>query len=208
MVFDANIPMALYKANLELVMRIGALLQESRQRWTHFGLGGAENAIEKTLAETGRMLTTNDWQSLSAMPGATFWKALQGDAGPMQGAIDSAISNQSAFIEGVQQAISAWQQQCSELMQSSAVPMPANATLEGFLKAFTPPSGFAASVASRPAPVTPRPAAAAPARPAAKEAAAKKPSARKPVQAAAKKPAARKGSTKTAPSAAKKTRRR
>ncbi|MEO8012024.1 MAG: phasin family protein, partial [Dokdonella sp.] len=101
MAFDAKIPMSMYKANLELVMRLGALLHESRQRWTRFGLGGADSAIEKTLNETGRMLTTNDWQSLAALPGATFWKALQGDAGPMQGAIDTAMTSQAAFIEGV-----------------------------------------------------------------------------------------------------------
>ena len=86
---DTGIPMALYKANLELVMRLGALLQENRRRWTRFGVASADDAIERTLNETGRLLTTNDWTSLTNLPGEAFWKAMQGEPGPMQGALDA-----------------------------------------------------------------------------------------------------------------------
>ena len=145
MAIDTKTPIALYKANLELVMRLGALLQENRQRWTKFGMAGADNAVERTLSETGRMLTSNDWQSLATLPGETFWKALQGDAGPMQGAVDTAVSNQTAFAQGLQDAFAAWQQQCADVIQDAGAALPGNATFEGFLKTFTPQKSAAAA---------------------------------------------------------------
>ena len=96
MAIDTKTPLALYKANLELVLRLGALLQENRLRWTRFGVASADEAIERTLNETGRLLTSNDWQSLANLPGETFWKAVQGEPGPMQGAIETAVTNQPA----------------------------------------------------------------------------------------------------------------
>lgn len=200
MAIDTKTPMALYKANLELVMRLGALLQENRRRWTRFGVASADEAIERTLSETGRLLTSNDWQSLANLPGEAFWKAVQGEPGPMQGALDAAVGNQSAFAQGLQEAFGAWQQQCSEVIRD------AGGTL---------PVAFSVESAWRGAPQ--RPASPAPAAPVRKPAATKKASpARKPAAtkkvAAAKKPAAaRKAARKTTaakPVAKKKTARR
>ena len=119
MAIDTKTPLALYKANLELVLRLGALLQENRLRWTRFGVASADEAIERTLNETGRLLTSNDWQSLANLPGETFWKAVQGEPGPMQGAIETAVNNQTAFAQGLQEAFGSWQQQCSELIRDA-----------------------------------------------------------------------------------------
>lgn len=154
MAIDTKTPMALYKANLELVMRLGALLQENRQRWTRFGVASTDDAVERTLSETGRMLTTNDWKSLATMPGETFWKALQGDTGPMQGAVNTAVSNQAAFGQGLQDAFGAWQQQCADALQMTGMTLPGNATLEEFMRTLTPK--MAAAEMSRPPAAAPR----------------------------------------------------
>ncbi len=104
-------PMALYKANLELVLRIGTLLQENRQRWMQAGAAGTSEAIKRTLADTERMLTTNDWSALSTMPGEDFWKSFGIGSGPLQASAESAARNQSEFAEGLKQAFAEWQQQ-------------------------------------------------------------------------------------------------
>jgi hypothetical protein len=113
---NSKTPMALYKANLELVLRIGALLQENRRRWSKAGTTGASEAIERTLAETQRMLTTNDWTSLSAMPGEEFWKSLSSGGAPLQGTVESAIRSQTEFAQGLKDAFAEWQQQSAEAL--------------------------------------------------------------------------------------------
>ena len=117
---NTKTPMALYKANLELVLRIGTLLQENRQRWMQAGAAGSSEAIQRTLSETERMLTTNDWTSLSAMPGEEFWKSLRGGAGPLQGTVESAVHSQAEFAEGLKQAFVEWQQQSADALGGSA----------------------------------------------------------------------------------------
>jgi hypothetical protein len=113
---NSKTPMALYKANLELVLRIGALLQENRRRWSKASAAGTSEAIERTLAETQRMLTTNDWTSLSAMPGEEFWKSLSSGSAPLQGTVESAIRSQTEFAQGLKDAFAEWQQQSAEAL--------------------------------------------------------------------------------------------
>ena len=188
MAIDTKTPMALYKANLELVMRLGALLQENRRRWTRFGVASSDDAIERTLDETGRMLTSNDWQSLASLPGESFWRALQGDVGQMQGALDTAVGNQTAFAQGLQEAFTAWQQQCADVIEHAGGSMPGKAGFDEFLQTFTShrtpgasaPAPVAARAAKSPArKVKPR-AAARPAKAAAKAKSRPKPKAAKP----------------------------
>lgn len=199
MAIDTKTPMALYKANLELVMRLGALLQENRRRWTRFGVASADEAIERTLSETGRMLTTNDWQALANLPGETFWKAVQGEPGPMQGAVETAVGNQSAFAQGLQEAFGAWQQQCSEVIREAGGKLP-SFSFEGVLRGIGTPRPAAAAAApaspaasrttaaSKPA-VKRAPSKAAKAAKAAKKSAPAKKSVRKPVATPARKAA-------------------
>lgn len=139
MSLDTKTPMALYKANLELVLRIGALLQENRQRWMQSGAANTSDAIQRTLAQTERLLTTNDWTSLSAMPGQDFWKSLQGGAGPLQGSVESAVRSQTEFAEGLKQAFAEWQQQSMAALGGNlAHPAPGIADL---MRAFNSAAG-------------------------------------------------------------------
>ena len=136
---NSKTPMALYKANLELVLRIGALLQENRQRWMQTGATGTHEAIQRTLAETERMLTTSDWNALSAMPGEEFWKSLRGGAGPLKGTVESAVRSQSEFAEGLKQAFAEWQQQSADALGGNAAQMPSKAFAD-LMQGFSTPS--------------------------------------------------------------------
>ena len=136
---NSKTPMALYKANLELVLRIGALLQENRQRWMQTGATGTNEAIQRTLAETERMLTTSDWTALSAMPGEEFWKSMRGGAGPLQGTIEAAVRSQSEFSEGLKQAFAEWQQQSADALGGNAMQAAPPAFAE-FMQGFSTPA--------------------------------------------------------------------
>lgn len=141
MTFDNNVPMALYKANFELMLRIGNLLQENRQRWMSAGAGSASEAFQKSMAETQRMLASNDWTSLTTLPGEAFWKSLQAQSNPLQANAEAAIQHQMAFAQGLQEAFRTWQQQCAEAMQGAASAANSNAFFEQFLSNMTPMGG-------------------------------------------------------------------
>ena len=102
MSFNPKTPMALYKANLELVLRIGTLLQENRQRWMQAGAAGSTEAIQRTLAETQRMLTTNDWSTLSKIPGEEFWNSMGTGAAPLKARRCTGRSSRTTDGLGVQ----------------------------------------------------------------------------------------------------------
>ena len=123
MAIDTKTPLALYKANLELVLRLGTLLQENRRRWNQLGTSSTSAAIERTLSETERMLTSNDWSSLAAMPGEEFWKSIRDESGPLQGTAQAALANQTAFAEGLREAFTAWQQQSVDALGETSLPL-------------------------------------------------------------------------------------
>ena len=116
MSLNPKTPMALYKANLELVLRIGTLLQENRQRWMQAGASGTTEAIQRTLAETQRMLTTNDWSTLSKIPGEEFWNSMGTGAAPLKGTVETAVRSQTEFAESLKQAFAEWQQQSADAL--------------------------------------------------------------------------------------------
>ncbi len=136
MTTNSKTPMALYKANLELVLRIGALLQENRRRWAQLGAAGTSDAIERTLAQAERVLTSNDWTSLSAIPGEDFWKSIRDDNAPVQGTVEAAVGSQAAFAQGLKEAFEAWQQQSADAL-GGGMALP-GAKFADFMNFFTP----------------------------------------------------------------------
>ncbi|MBL0163577.1 MAG: phasin family protein [Xanthomonadales bacterium] len=185
---NSKTPMALYKANLELVLRIGTLLHETRRRWAQAGAAGTSEAIQRTLAQTERMLTTNDWSALSAMPGEEFWNSLGTGGGPLQGTVESAVRSQTEFAEGLKQAFTEWQQQSAEALGGNAM-QPAPWAFADLKQAFnaggrsaTPAAEDKAAKSTKPAA---KPAAKAKAKAKARPPASKASSARKPSKAPA-----------------------
>ena len=124
MAFDTKTPLALYKANLEFLMRVGALLQENRQRWTKLGVAGTDEAIQRTLAQTEKLLVSNDWPSLSALPGEPFWKGLEPDAS-LRGNFDAAVDSQTTFAKGINDAFAAWREHCADVIRDAGGHIPA-----------------------------------------------------------------------------------
>jgi len=164
MIPDTKTPLALYKANLDLALRVGRLLSEHRRQWARQGLARVDEAVNRTLRESERALAAGDWEQLSKLPGDGFWASIQADADALQASTDAAIAQQSSFANGLQEAVDAWQAACGEAIREAGVALPTTTGFEDFLKVFTtatrpevPPAaaatkaGPAAAAAKKPA---------------------------------------------------------
>lgn len=139
MALGPKTPMALYKANLELVLRLGALLHEQRRQWSVFGSASVGAALERTLAQTEKVLTSNDWSQLMAMPGNAFWRSLRAEPMPVQASIEKALQCQDAFAQGLKDAFAQWQQQSADALGTDTAPW----TLASIMQAFEAPASQA-----------------------------------------------------------------
>lgn len=146
-------PFALYKANLELALRIGQLLNENRKQWARQGLAGVDQAIGRTLDESKRTLAGVDWTRLAGLPvegawNTLNWDALKPDVGTLKSSIDEVIAQQSDFASGLQEAVEAWQRQCGEAVREAGLALPTTTGFEDFLKVFTDATKPAAGTAA------------------------------------------------------------
>ncbi|MQU09546.1 phasin family protein [Pseudomonas helleri] len=106
---ENTIPLNLFKANLELQLRINRLLQENSQRWLDIASRAGTESVAESNAELENLLKANNWQALATLPGESFWRQLQQRIGDAQASAQVAISAQTAFTTGLQQAIQGWQ---------------------------------------------------------------------------------------------------
>lgn len=130
-------PLALYKANLELALRVGQLLNENRRQWTRQSLAGVDQAVNRTLEESERALAGFDWSRLSSLPAEGFWNTLKPDTGTLKTSIDEVIAQQSSFASGLHDAVEAWQRQCGEAVRDAGLALPTTTGFEDFLKVFS-----------------------------------------------------------------------
>lgn len=104
-----TLPLNLYKANIELQLRISRLLQESGHQWLETVQSSSKENIAETTAEIEGLLRSSDWQSLATLPSESFWRLFQQRTGDVQLFNQIAIKNQAAFTSGLQQALENWQ---------------------------------------------------------------------------------------------------
>lgn len=107
---DNDLSLHLYKANLELYLRLGRLLQENSRRWLELGTRVLGDSISESGAEVEQLLKTQDWQALASLPGDIFWRQLQRRMGDNQTMAQLALSAQTAFASGLQDALKSWQE--------------------------------------------------------------------------------------------------
>lgn len=108
------VPLKLYKANAELQIQIGRLLQEGGHRWLDVASQASDEAIAESKLEIENLRKAENWQNLATLPGETFWRALQQRAGDTQELTKIAIKNQTEFTNGLREAIEGWQRAVSE----------------------------------------------------------------------------------------------
>lgn len=110
---DASIPKALYQANIDLALRIAALLQENGKQWFDLFAEEASTRLEEGLSQAAGFGQGLSLEKLSSLPADAATQFLQIDMARWQALLSSAVENQSHFAEGVQQALKQWQGACS-----------------------------------------------------------------------------------------------
>ena len=111
---NSELPIQLYKANAQLQLQVTRLLQESGHHWLE--------AMQQI--NTGRVLEAGmriqglqqaaDWQALATLPAEVFWRMCQGQVGDGREFGEAAAKTQSAFADGLREALLHWQESVSE----------------------------------------------------------------------------------------------
>ncbi|TYT26444.1 hypothetical protein FZO89_09350 [Luteimonas viscosa] len=203
----SDLPMQLWKANLDLQLRLGRLLQDSGREWMELGTRAAGEGAAELDAEFRKLLRGGDWQGLSALPVEAFWRQAEQRVGDNQAINQLALRVQDGFVRGVVEALQDWQAQLTRAWSGAGVSVGAVPDLAQAWDGLV--SNWEAGLAT----LTPSPARTSAARraqageaaakPAATVPATRKPVAKRAAKAAAKSPAARK--TAAGKPAAKKT---
>ncbi|KHJ53899.1 hypothetical protein LA66_15050 [Aureimonas altamirensis] len=116
-----SVPLKLHKANLELQLQIGRLLQESGQRHLQFVSQVGEEGLEEARTEIDGVRKAENWQSLATVPAESFWRVFQQHVGDAQEAAQAAAKSQAAFTSGLQEAIEGWQRAVGEAFGSHSL---------------------------------------------------------------------------------------
>ncbi len=114
----------LYKANVELQLRITRLLQEGGHRWLESVQKSNMRSMEQTTAEIEGLLQTGNWQSLATLPADTFWRLFQHGVNDSQTINQLAIQNQTEFTTGLQAALEAWQKSVIGVASNTSAAVP------------------------------------------------------------------------------------
>ena len=112
----SKLPLNLYKANLGLQVKLGRLFQESGRQWIDYGYRLVNDGIVESNAEAEALLTAEDWQKLATLPAESFWRQLQQRFGDSQAVAQIAVTAQTDFARGLQEAFQAWQQQTAGVL--------------------------------------------------------------------------------------------
>ncbi|THF63747.1 hypothetical protein E6C76_14260 [Pseudothauera nasutitermitis] len=119
---STNTPLDLFKANLELQLRVTRLLRESGQRWLEAASRTGTEDLAEAEAEIEDLLKTDNWQTLATLPTQVFWRQFQQRAEDSQSASRFAADNQQAFAEGLQHAVEDWQKSVTAVFGGGAQP--------------------------------------------------------------------------------------
>lgn len=111
-----DLPLALYKANTELQLRINKLVMENWKKWLELSTRAVDDNIADSQAKVEQLLKAQDWAGLAAIPADAFWRQLQTRMG------DATVTNQIAanvqmhFAQGLQDAIQTWQKDTAKAL--------------------------------------------------------------------------------------------
>ncbi len=119
-----TLPLDLYKANVELQLRITRLLQEGGHRWLESVQKSSLRSVEQTTAEIENLLQTGNWQSLATLPADTFWRLFQHGVNDSQAINQLAIENLTKFTSGLQEALEAWQKSVLAVVSETSAAVP------------------------------------------------------------------------------------
>lgn len=121
---SSNLPLALYKANLDLWLRIGELVQDNQHEWLELLTQSTSEDVGKVIEESNQVLLKHDWASLPAVPAESLWQGIESQLAHFEAAAQTAIGNQTTFATGFQQALADWQAATAEALGEAAESTP------------------------------------------------------------------------------------
>ena len=136
MTIQNDIPFELYKANLQFTLRTNKLLKECGQRWLDTFDHVVGESIAESQEEIDKLSLDDNWQSLAAVPGETLVRLMQERVGDAQAVAQAAVTNQTRFLTGLQDAFLIWQRDTAKAMGGVEAAKPLNAALGDFFKLF------------------------------------------------------------------------
>ena len=71
---NETIPLNLFKANLELQLRLQRLMQENGQQWLENATRAGKDGIAESGTEIESLLKAQNWQELATLPAQAFWR--------------------------------------------------------------------------------------------------------------------------------------
>ena len=110
----SDLALALWKANLDLQLRIGQLVQDSGRDWLELGTRAAGEGAVEFDAGLRKLMRGGDWQALAALPVEAFWRQAEQRVGDGQALNQVALHAQDSFANGVLEALQDWQQALAE----------------------------------------------------------------------------------------------
>lgn len=113
---QTEIPFELYKANLQFALRANKLLKECGQRWLDTFDHALGESISESQQEIDKLSTGDDWQALATIPGETLVRLMQERVGDAQSIAQAAVTNQTKFLSGLQDAFLIWQRETSKAL--------------------------------------------------------------------------------------------
>lgn len=119
-----TLPFNLYKVNLGLQARIIKLVQTNSQQWLDIGYHAAKDGLAESTAEIEQILKAGDWQKLAALPAESFGRLSQKNVAEGQALAKTLFDSQTAFAEGLQDAVKTWQKETAGLFGESPVAAP------------------------------------------------------------------------------------
>lgn len=143
-----DLPMQLWKANLDLQQRIGRLIQDSGRDWMELGTRAVGETVEEGDAEVREFLRSGDWHALASLPVDAFWRQAQQRFGDGQVLAQVAVNAQNAFANGLIEALQDWQKETSGLLADAGKASEPDKALRtmfepwlAYQSAFIPPGG-------------------------------------------------------------------
>ena len=115
-IFGPLAPIGLAKANIELSLRTGRLLQEYAQQWLELASRAGKDELAESDAELSDVIAAPDWQSLAALPVESFWRQVQQRYGDLEAAAQIAVGAQTTLAHGLQAALNEWQKAAASVL--------------------------------------------------------------------------------------------
>ncbi|CAM5280791.1 Phasin domain-containing protein OS=Afipia felis OX=1035 GN=BN961_03062 PE=4 SV=1 [Afipia felis] len=116
---NSELPIHLYKANVELQLQITRLWQESSHHWLETMQQLSTGGMLETTSRIQGLQQAADWQAFATLPSEVFWRLCQGRVGDAQTVGQAAAKSQVVFADGLRQALATWQASVSEALGAS-----------------------------------------------------------------------------------------